>query len=107
MCKFLEVPLHALARRLLFQRPMSLMMMRSKIFLHVSLEWKLTNLTRVAELAEDLSAERRLKSEQILRFREGWFASVTKMPPHQNEDLTSELCSELFPQSCGVRFFSC
>ena len=41
----------------------------------------------VAALAVDLTVDPQLESELILRFREGWFASATMMPPHQNKSL--------------------
>ena len=63
-------------------------MIKSKIISHMALGWKLTDRSRVAGLAVDLTVDRQLKSELILSFREGWFASVTMMPPHQNRSLT-------------------
>ena len=64
-----------------------LTMIRSKIILHMALGWKLTDRSRVAALAVDLTVDPQLESELILRFREGWFASATMMPPHQNRSL--------------------
>ena len=65
-----------------------LTMIRSKIILHMAWGWKLTDRSRVAALAVDLTVYPQLESELILRFSEGWFASATMMPPHQNRSPT-------------------